>query len=164
MDFYAPYDDNLFGGNMQMGGTNDPVPMFTNGGYQTVPHQQPQPVVTQQPQFAQPPQQVYQQPQRPTYVQQSPQQIPPVMYAPPKPSFVDRMFMKRKEFMKLLILALIIVLALSIHGVVKYALKMSKDNLSINQMLAIKIGYVLASMLLIWIFKTMNSKENENNW
>ena len=86
------------------------------------------------------------------------------MYAPPTPSFVDRMFMKRKEFMKLLILALIIVLALSIHGVVKYALKMSKDNLSINQMLAIKIGYVLASMLLIWIFKTMNSKENENNW
>ena len=164
MDFYAPYDDNLFGGNMQSAGTNDPSPMYTNGGYQTIPQQQPQHVVAQPPSVALPPTQVYQPPpQRSMYVQQQaqPQQV---VYAPPKPSFIDRMFIKRKEFMKLVILALIIVLALSIHGVVKYAFKLSKDNLSINQMLAIKIGYVLASMLLIWIFKTMNSKDIENNW
>lgn len=73
-----------------------------------------------------------------------------------RPGFLDRMFFRRRDFVKLLTLALIIVLALAVHGAVKYALSIHAESLSSGQVLSVKIVYVLVAMLLLWIMKTAN--------
>jgi len=157
MDFYAAYDDPY-------NGSMEPQPfMMGGGGHASVyppQYQQQQPPAQQQHQQpAQQQQMQYKQPPPVMYRQKAEQQPQYAMHPDSKPGFIDRMFSKRKDFFKLLILALIVVLALSLHGIVKYLMKMNDDAFSTNQVLSLKIVYCLSVGLLLWILKTLNSDD-----
>ena len=155
MDFYAAYDDPYHG-------SMEPQPWGGGGGHASAypPPQQLQQMQQMQQQPAHQ-QMQYKQPPPVVYRQKEPQQQQPHYAAHPdaKASFLDRMFAKRKDFFKLLILALIVVLALSLHGIVKYLLKVNDDAFSTNQVLSLKIVYCLSVGVLLWILKTMNSDD-----
>lgn len=67
------------------------------------------------------------------------------------------MLNRRKDFMKLVILALIVVLALSIHVSVKHVMVMMSPTLSQHQMLSANIAYIVITALTLWILKTINN-------
>lgn len=58
--------------------------------------------------------------------------------------------------MKLVVFALVIVLALSIHTTVKHVISMTSGSMTENQLLSINIVYVLFAGIILWIIKVMN--------
>jgi len=77
----------------------------------------------------------------------------PQMYN--EPSFFDIMWNRRRDIMKLVIMSLLIVFALSLHDAIHHVMKhyiMDNDVSEKNELL-IRFGYPLAVILCIWVAK-----------
>lgn len=72
-----------------------------------------------------------------------------------QPSYIDKLFAKKKEVWKFLQLALIVVLALSLHHLIEHYLKyyINNTDLSFERELFIRLLYPLAIIFLMWNFK-----------
>ena len=71
-------------------------------------------------------------------------------------SYIEKLFAKKKDIIKILQLSLIIVLALSIHMIIKHYLKdyLSNSDLSFERDMFVRLLYPLAIVFLLWNFKT----------
>jgi hypothetical protein len=142
------------------------------GFYNDVPSPQSSPPNKQH----QPPQQMQQQP--PQQMQQQPpqlqmQQAPPPqmmmrqrepekfmnMYnsGVPEYSFWDRMVLSRREVLKLLILALVVVIGISLekigcHYITNY---INSNDLSTIQELLVRFSFPIVIILILWIIKSL---------
>lgn len=74
---------------------------------------------------------------------------PQPIYAP---SYVERMMRKRKDVIKMFSIALIILLALSIHNLVKSAMKhvIKQYDLPKTKQLMLRLGYPLVVLFFMW--------------
>lgn len=72
-----------------------------------------------------------------------------------QPSYIDKLFSKKKELGRLLQFSMIILLALSLHLVIKHYLKIyiSERDLSFERELFIRILYPLAILFILWNLK-----------
>jgi hypothetical protein len=75
-----------------------------------------------------------------------------------QPSYVDKLLAKKKEVWKFLQLALIVVLALSLHHIIEHYLKyyINNTDLSFERELVIRFLYPLAIIFLLWNFKVFS--------
>jgi len=127
-------------------------------------------VQVQQPQQMLPPPSMsqQQQPKQMVSVQQPgeiPYNPPVAMYAHenkpvvgmPTESFWDRVSQKRYEVLKIVVLALIVLLALSMDSVFKHYLTqyISDSLLTTMQELLVRVSYPVAVLLAIWFIKSM---------
>ena len=89
------------------------------------------------------------QPQQPQ-PQPQPQRIVDMEYE--KPSYFDKLFSKKRELWKALQIALIIILALSLHVLIDYYMKMyfSNNALSFERDLLIRLLYPIGIIFLLW--------------
>tara|TARA_B110000261_G_C12963777_1_gene309674 strand:+ start:292 stop:852 length:561 start_codon:yes stop_codon:yes gene_type:complete len=73
-------------------------------------------------------------------------------------NIIDRFISKKKEVFKLILIALTILLAFSLHYIVNDLLKnyMNNNMLSPSQELFTKISYPISVLLLIWTIKVFN--------
>lgn len=72
-----------------------------------------------------------------------------------QPTYVDKLFSKKKEIWKFLQLALIVVLGLAIHNIVKYYMKyyISNNDLSTEREFFLRLLYPLAIIFVLWNLK-----------
>jgi len=70
-------------------------------------------------------------------------------------SYIDKLFSKKKELIKLLQFSLIIILALSIHGIIDYYLKnfIENNDFSSERVLFIRLLYPVVIMFFLWNLK-----------
>lgn len=82
-------------------------------------------------------------------------QLPKKREEQPQQSYVDKLFSKKRELVKLLQFVFIIVLALSVHSLIDYYLKdyINNNDLSPWRQFFIRLLYPLAALLLLWNFK-----------
>ena len=121
------------------------------------PQQQPQ----QQQQQAPPPPPP--QPAPIIYYQPSPQQAPqprktaPVQQRTPEYSFWDRMMLSRNDVFKLMLLAFVVVLGISIEKLGSHYLNtyLSDNILSPIQEFIIRLSYPLLIFIFLWIIKSL---------
>lgn len=73
-----------------------------------------------------------------------------------QPSYVDKILNKKKEIIKLLQFALVIVLGLSIHHIIKVYLKsfISENDFSWERILLLRLLYPIAIIFILWNLKT----------
>jgi hypothetical protein len=86
----------------------------------------------------------------------------PVISVPiSKPSLLDRMFWRRKEFTKALIIAMLTLLALSIHHLVSGTVEFLRNlrTITAQQDVALRILYAIVVLLMVWILKTISADE-----
>ena len=136
-------------------------PAYPSQGPQATPSFPPAPEMTQQ---GKPVKQMVsvQQPNEVVY------QPPPAMYAqeqgpmvstppPPTDSFWDRMSQKRFEVLKVVVLAMIVLLAISTDHVVSHYLTqyLSNSILTSVQEFLVRFSYPIAVLLMIWFIKSM---------
>lgn len=71
-------------------------------------------------------------------------------------SYLDKLFAKKKDVLKIIQFSLIIVLAMSIHFIVDYYLKyyIKNNDLTFERELIIRLIYPLSIVFIIWNFKT----------
>ena len=87
---------------------------------------------------------------------------PPMMtYASAPPSFIDKMFAKKKDILKLLILSLAVLVAILLyHVIVKYIKHSSIANgWTEEKEMGMTLLVIIATLLLMWIIKTSNSED-----
>lgn len=91
---------------------------------------------------------------------QLPQQFTPPMAAqgaaPPDTGVITRMLGKRREYLKLVTLAVMIVLALAIHSLVVYFIDRLKVPGSENLLIGCKMLYVMSAIIILWVLKAYN--------
>lgn len=77
------------------------------------------------------------------------------MVAESQPSYVDKLFAKKKEVWKFLQMALIVVLALALHHIIEHYLKyyINNTDLSFERELFLRLLYPIAIIFLLWNFK-----------
>ncbi len=85
----------------------------------------------------------------------------PMMYASAPPSFIDKMFAKKKDILKLLILSLAVLVAILLyHVIVKYIKHSSIANgWTEEKEMGMTLLVIIATLLLMWIIKTSNSED-----
>jgi hypothetical protein len=126
--------------------------------YQTQPSQQSQ--QQPQPQQQAPPQQ---QPAPIIYYQPPPQQAPqprktaPVQQRAPEYSFWDRMMLSRNDVFKLMLLAFVVVLGISIEKLGSHYMNtyLTDNILSPLQEFIIRLSYPLLIFIFLWIIKSL---------
>lgn len=73
-------------------------------------------------------------------------------------TFMDGMWSRRRDIMKLLVMAMVILLAIAAHWSISHYVKLYLDQLpyasSVWTEVAIRVGYPVAIVLLIWLLKT----------
>ncbi len=76
-------------------------------------------------------------------------------------SFISRFINKKKEMIKIFVLALIILLAISIHFVVKHYLKVyiMENDFNSKKEFLIRFSYPLTIFAIIWIVKAYKSSD-----
>lgn len=123
--------------------------------------QLPPPAITTEPvvskgsmSHAMPPEPVYAPPPA-MYAQQS--AAPPASMMPPSESFWERMAGKKWEIIKLVVLALVIVLGISIDRVATHYMTtyIGQAFLTSTQEFLVRLGYPVLVILVLWIVKTM---------
>ncbi len=69
--------------------------------------------------------------------------------------YLDKLFAKKKDLLKILQFSLIIVLALSLHFIIDYYMKyyISNNDLSFERELVIRILYPIAIIFILWNMK-----------
>ena len=138
--------------------------------YQQQPQQQPQQQLPQQQPQQQVQQQVQLQPQQQLapinnsyYLNQPPQQ-PQIIKKQqvyqqrnPEYSFWDRMVLSRNDVFKLVLLAFVIVLGISIFSIGNHYLNqyLSDNILSSTQEFIVRISYPILIFILLWIIKSL---------
>jgi hypothetical protein len=82
-------------------------------------------------------------------------QIPKKREEQPQQSYVDKLFSKKRELVKLLQFVFIIVLALSLHSLIEYYLKdyINNNDFSPWRQFFIRLLYPLAALFILWNFK-----------
>lgn len=72
-----------------------------------------------------------------------------------KSGYLDRLFSKKKDLLKVIQLALVIVLALSIHFIIDYYLRnyIKNNDLSFERELIIRLLYPFALIFVLWHMK-----------
>lgn len=75
------------------------------------------------------------------------------------PSYIDKMMSKKRDVLKIILFAMMILLAISAHTFIEFWLKdfVSGSELSYKQELGLRLVYPLAVLLLLWILKTWSS-------
>lgn len=103
---------------------------------------------------AMPPETVYAPPPA-MYAQQS--AAPPASLMPPSETFWDRMAGKKWEIIKLVVLALVVVLGISIDRVATHYMTsyIGQAFLTSTQEFLVRLGYPVLVILVLWIVKTM---------
>lgn len=83
----------------------------------------------------------------------------PVATTYPNPSYIDMLITKRKDTMKLITFAFVILLAISIHFLVDFSIKeiIMSNELNFRQELGIRLMYPTVIILLLWNFKALGS-------
>ena len=134
------------------------------------PHEQEQ--QQQQDQYKYQPQQQQQQPitqkssllprpqvqvQVPAQQQQAPQKQQAVVHHHNNPSYFDQLGNKRKEILKVVGYALMILFALTLYTGIDFWLKdlVEKNDLSFKQELGIRMAYPLLVLFVLWNFKLL---------
>jgi len=116
--------------------------------------QQPPPPPPQPPQL-QPPQQVpiYYQQQAPPPIRKPPQQYQTV----PQYSFWDRMMLSRNDVFKLILLAFVVVLGISIEKLGSHYINtyLTDNILSPIQEFIVRLSYPLLIFIFLWIIKSL---------
>jgi hypothetical protein len=76
-------------------------------------------------------------------------------------SFISRFINKKKEMIKIFVLALIILLAISIHFLVKHYLKVyiMENDFNSKKEFLIRFSYPLTVFVIIWIMKAYKSTD-----
>jgi len=71
------------------------------------------------------------------------------------PSYIDKLGSKKKEILKLIQLALIIVLGLSLHNIIEFYLKdyITSTDFSYERQILIRLLYPLAIVFVLWNLK-----------
>ena len=71
-------------------------------------------------------------------------------------SYLDKLFAKKKDVLKIIQFSLIIVLAMSIHFIIDHYLKyyIKNNDLTFERELIIRLIYPLSIIFMIWNFKT----------
>lgn len=71
-------------------------------------------------------------------------------------SYIDKLFSKKKELIKLLQFSLIIILALSVHGIIDFYLKnfIENNDFTSERVLFIRILYPIVILFFLWNLKT----------
>ncbi len=69
--------------------------------------------------------------------------------------YLDKVFSDKRGFLKLIQFALIIVLALSIHALIKFLLKnyIKSNDFSFQRIIGLKLLYVFATLFILWNIK-----------
>lgn len=117
--------------------------------------QQPPPQLQQPPpQISQPSPVIYYQPSPQQPRKQSPQQI---QQRTPEYSFWDRMMLSRNDVFKLILLAFVVVLGISIEKLGSHYMNtyLSDNILSPIQEFIIRLSYPLLIFILLWIIKSL---------
>lgn len=70
-------------------------------------------------------------------------------------SWIARIMSRRREFMKLVTLAMMVVLALAIHELIVVILQRS-DEASDTIRVALRLVYVMVVVVLLWLLKAFN--------
>jgi hypothetical protein len=116
--------------------------------------QQPPPPPPQPPQL-QPPQQapIYYQQQAPPPIRKPPQQYQTV----PQYSFWDRMMLSRNDVFKLILLAFVVVLGISIEKLGSHYINtyLTDNILSPIQEFIVRLSYPLLIFIFLWIIKSL---------
>jgi hypothetical protein len=91
------------------------------------------------------------------YINQTPhsQQRQQVIVQSNDSGFVSKMLGKRREFMKLITLSFMILLALSINIFVLYFIKRFDDSSETVQY-GIRLLYIMATLVILWLLKAYN--------
>lgn len=86
---------------------------------------------------------------------QGPSQPPSAAYYTPEPSFFDVMWGRRRDILKLVILSMLIVFAVSLHDAVSHVLKkyIMENDISDKSETMLRFAYPLVILLFIWIAK-----------
>jgi len=157
-DFNNDYDEEEK--QPQMNSQNAPIysptiePLQQQSQPQQLPQQQPQ-------QLSQQPQQLSQQPQQYQQRQQfrNKEQFHNYGYNSryPEYSFWDRMVMSKREVLKLFILSIVIILAISLEKVGSYYLNsyLTSTDLSSFQELMVRLSFPIIIFLFLWIIKSL---------
>ena len=104
--------------------------------------------------------QISQQPERFTnyynYQEQTPQQQYPQYSRTPEYSFWDRMVMSRREVLKLFILSLVIILAISLEKIGCHYLYnyISSTDLTTLQEFLVRLSFPIIVFIILWIIKS----------
>lgn len=138
------------------GGYEAPMPMQMPSN---APQQLPPPVISEPvvpkatASHATAPDQMYSPPPA-MYTQQGPS---PSVMMPPTESFWERMADKKWDVLKMVVLSLVVVLALSIDRVANHYLTnyMSQAFLTAMQEFLLRIGYPVVVILVLWLMKTL---------
>lgn len=71
-------------------------------------------------------------------------------------TYIDKLFAKKKELLKIIQFSLIIVLAMSIHFIIDYYLKyyIKNNDLTFERELIIRLIYPISIIFIIWNLKT----------
>ena len=80
-------------------------------------------------------------------------------------TYIDKLLSKRREILRLLQIALIIVLALSIHHAIKHGFKrlVQVQDWSADKELTVRLLYPLGVLLLLWNFKVWTASPQKSN-
>jgi hypothetical protein len=80
---------------------------------------------------------------------------------PQEPTFLDRMWARRRDIAKMLVLSLVVLLAISSHWSIAHYIKGYLENLPYANSLWVEAGvraaYPVLVLLLMWILKTPQS-------
>lgn len=80
------------------------------------------------------------------------------------PGFLDAMWSKRRELLKLLVLSMVILFAVSTHWSVCHYAKLYIDQMpydkSVWAEVAVRVGYPALVLLLLWILKTPSASSS----
>lgn len=84
-------------------------------------------------------------------------------YVAPEPSFLDTMWSRRRDIMKLVMWSMVIVLAISFHGAIEYSMKkyILENDVSENGETFIRYGYPLAIIALLWVSKAVSPSSRD---
>ncbi len=108
------------------------------------------------PSLPSPPRQVPQHPEKFTNYYNYQEQTPPQYSRTPEYSFWDRMVMSRREVLKLFILSLVIILAISLEKIGCHYLYnyISSTDLTTLQEFLVRLSFPIIVFIILWIIKS----------
>jgi cation transport ATPase len=158
---FAPMDQNLANNNDTKKGTSiADVRQAQVQAQQTQAHAQAQQQVQQQQPAPEYEYRYPQEEQRPAPQQQQQPEKRERERERERPSYFDTMLYKRKDVLKLISIAVIILLALSLHAVVDFGLKevIMTGDFTFKQEMGIRLLYPVAIVFFLWNMKALGSR------
>jgi hypothetical protein len=84
-------------------------------------------------------------------------QVAQYQLVPKRPSYVEQLWSNKRDVSKLILMSMLVVVALSIHYVVKFYIKqvIAARSLTSGQELMLRASYPLIMIFLVWNFKVV---------